>query len=268
MTASDDATSAVTELYRGHALGLTRLALMLVGDRGTAEDVVQEAFAGLYKRWPRLRERDKALTYVRSAVLNGKAVSENEERLTDALKSVGETVEPGDVLPPPFPDTPRRTSPHPLAMAAVIAASVVMVGGAAAGGYVAFDRTTGDHAGPNAAASNGRQVSVFLCVVTSSKRRCAKQNATDQQKQDIKRRLEQMPQVRSVEYESQLEAYKRIKKQFTGHKDFLASTRATDVPDSFRAQVADLQGARAVTLVMETLPGVDTVTIDPRPPRA
>jgi RNA polymerase sigma-70 factor (sigma-E family) len=66
----DDATSAVTELYRGHALGLTRLALVLVGDRGTAEDVVQEAFAGLYKRWPRLRERDKALTYVRSAVLN------------------------------------------------------------------------------------------------------------------------------------------------------------------------------------------------------
>ncbi|WP_173096931.1 SigE family RNA polymerase sigma factor [Actinomadura verrucosospora] len=69
--AAGDAADAVTELYRGHALGLMRLALVMVGDRGTAEDVVQDAFAGLYKRWPRLRDRDKALTYVRSAVLNG-----------------------------------------------------------------------------------------------------------------------------------------------------------------------------------------------------
>ncbi|MFF4240146.1 SigE family RNA polymerase sigma factor [Actinomadura geliboluensis] len=66
-----DATAAVTDLYRGHALGLTRLALLMVGDRGTAEDVVQDAFAGLYRRWPRLRDRERALTYVRSAVLNG-----------------------------------------------------------------------------------------------------------------------------------------------------------------------------------------------------
>ncbi|WUH99999.1 SigE family RNA polymerase sigma factor [Spirillospora sp. NBC_00431] len=68
--AGTDAASAITDLYRGHALGLTRLALMMVGDRGTAEDVVQDAFTGLYKRWSRLRDRDKALTYVRSAVLN------------------------------------------------------------------------------------------------------------------------------------------------------------------------------------------------------
>ncbi|MGH3240442.1 MAG: RNA polymerase sigma factor, partial [Spirillospora sp.] len=48
--AGGDAGTAITDLYRGHALGLTRLALMMVGDRGTAEDVVQDAFTGLYKR--------------------------------------------------------------------------------------------------------------------------------------------------------------------------------------------------------------------------
>ncbi|MBO2451610.1 SigE family RNA polymerase sigma factor [Actinomadura barringtoniae] len=69
--AHDDATAAVSELYRGHALGLTRLALVMVGDRGTAEDVVQEAFLGLYRRWSHVQDRDKALTYARSAVLNG-----------------------------------------------------------------------------------------------------------------------------------------------------------------------------------------------------
>jgi DNA-directed RNA polymerase specialized sigma24 family protein len=67
----DGATDLVTELYRGHALGLMRLAVMMVGDRPTAEDVVQEAFFGLYRRWPHLRDRASALTYVRSSVLNG-----------------------------------------------------------------------------------------------------------------------------------------------------------------------------------------------------
>jgi DNA-directed RNA polymerase specialized sigma24 family protein len=68
---SDDVTTAVTDLYQGHALGLLRLALMMVGDRPTAEDVVQDAFLGLYRRWSHLRDRERALTYVRSAVLNG-----------------------------------------------------------------------------------------------------------------------------------------------------------------------------------------------------
>jgi RNA polymerase sigma-70 factor (sigma-E family) len=61
----------VTRLYQAHALELTRLALVMVGERQTAEDVVQEAFLGLYRRWNRLRDPAKALTYLRSSVLNG-----------------------------------------------------------------------------------------------------------------------------------------------------------------------------------------------------
>jgi RNA polymerase sigma-70 factor (sigma-E family) len=62
---------AVTALYQAHALGLIRLAHVMLGDRSAAEDVVQEAFCGLYQRWDQLADRDKALPYVRSAVLNG-----------------------------------------------------------------------------------------------------------------------------------------------------------------------------------------------------
>ena len=47
---------AVGELYRIHALGLIRLALLIVGDQTAAEDVVHDAYLGLYRGWQRLRE--------------------------------------------------------------------------------------------------------------------------------------------------------------------------------------------------------------------
>jgi DNA-directed RNA polymerase specialized sigma24 family protein len=42
------AEAGVTGLYQAHALGLMRLAFLMLGDRSGAEDVVQEAFCGLY----------------------------------------------------------------------------------------------------------------------------------------------------------------------------------------------------------------------------
>jgi len=66
-----DASEAVTALYRRHALGLTRLAFLMLGDRQTAEDVVQEAFCGLYRAWDRISDHAHALGYVRTSVLNG-----------------------------------------------------------------------------------------------------------------------------------------------------------------------------------------------------
>jgi RNA polymerase sigma-70 factor (sigma-E family) len=61
----------VSELYVQHALGLVRLAVVMLGDRAGAEDVVQDAFLGLYRRWENLTDPAKALAYVRSCVLNG-----------------------------------------------------------------------------------------------------------------------------------------------------------------------------------------------------
>ena len=61
---------AVTALYRAHALGLIRLAVVMLGDRPAAEDAVQEAFCGLYRRWHSLSDPGKALSYVRSSVIN------------------------------------------------------------------------------------------------------------------------------------------------------------------------------------------------------
>jgi RNA polymerase sigma-70 factor (sigma-E family) len=66
-----DAQAAVTALYQIHAVGLIRLAVVMLGDRAAAEDVVQDAFAGLYRRWNHVSGKDRALGYVRVSVLNG-----------------------------------------------------------------------------------------------------------------------------------------------------------------------------------------------------
>jgi RNA polymerase sigma factor (sigma-70 family) len=47
------------------------VALVLVGDRPSAEGVVQDAFLGLYRSLHRLRDTDKVLPYLRAAVVNG-----------------------------------------------------------------------------------------------------------------------------------------------------------------------------------------------------
>jgi RNA polymerase sigma-70 factor (sigma-E family) len=66
-----EARQQVTALYRAHALGLVKLAVLMVGDQLTAEDVVQDAFLGLYRRWPALQDQEKAFSYVRASVVNG-----------------------------------------------------------------------------------------------------------------------------------------------------------------------------------------------------
>jgi RNA polymerase sigma factor (sigma-70 family) len=61
----------VDDLFRAHAVTLVRVAMLLLGDQPSAEDVVQEAFFGLYRSLPKLRDRSKALPYLRASVING-----------------------------------------------------------------------------------------------------------------------------------------------------------------------------------------------------
>ena len=46
----------LADLYREHRTRMVRLASLLVDDPNTAEDVVQEAFAGLHRHWGELRD--------------------------------------------------------------------------------------------------------------------------------------------------------------------------------------------------------------------
>lgn len=64
------ADRAVTELYSLHYRALVRLAALLVRDTPTAEEVVQDAFIAMHDGWERLRDAEKALAYMRQAVVN------------------------------------------------------------------------------------------------------------------------------------------------------------------------------------------------------
>jgi RNA polymerase sigma-70 factor (sigma-E family) len=58
----------VAALFRDHHGELVRLAVLMVGDLPTAEDVVQDVYASLHRR---TSPPDNPLPYVRAAVLNG-----------------------------------------------------------------------------------------------------------------------------------------------------------------------------------------------------
>lgn len=68
--ADRDADEAVAALYSAYYRPLVRLAVLLVHDIPTAEDVVQDSFIALHAGFRRLRDSDKALAYLRIAVVN------------------------------------------------------------------------------------------------------------------------------------------------------------------------------------------------------
>ena len=65
-----DADTAVEQLYAAHWRRWSGCRVLLVRDAGTAEEVVQDAFVAMHGRWSRLRDPDRALAYLRQAVVN------------------------------------------------------------------------------------------------------------------------------------------------------------------------------------------------------
>ena len=65
-----DADAQVERLFATEYVGLCRLATLLVGDRGRAEEIVMEAFLQTFTSWRRLRDPQAAPAYLRRAVVN------------------------------------------------------------------------------------------------------------------------------------------------------------------------------------------------------
>jgi RNA polymerase sigma-70 factor (sigma-E family) len=61
----------IGSVFAAHRHGLVRLAVLLVGDPATAEDVVQDAFLGAQRRAAHLHAPGSVLPYARASVVNG-----------------------------------------------------------------------------------------------------------------------------------------------------------------------------------------------------
>lgn len=57
-------------MFLVHYLDLVRLARLLLDDRETAEDIVQDVFAAMQSRWRKLPDEQAALRYLRTSVVN------------------------------------------------------------------------------------------------------------------------------------------------------------------------------------------------------
>jgi RNA polymerase sigma factor (sigma-70 family) len=94
----DDDPDPLGALHREHYAALVRLATLVLGDVGLAEQVTQDAFVKLQLRWGGLQRLEKAPAYLRSAVLNGARSQLRHHRVRDRYVS-RRTVAPAVATP-------------------------------------------------------------------------------------------------------------------------------------------------------------------------
>ncbi len=108
-----DADTAVAHLYAGHWRRLVGLAVLLLGESATAEEVVQDAFVALHRRWRRLDDPGAAAAYLRQAVVNGARDVLRHRQVADRHRP----------LPDPEPEGPEeralRAAEHRRVLAAL-----------------------------------------------------------------------------------------------------------------------------------------------------
>lgn len=95
-----DAEEAFRAFVRARSTALVRTAFLMVGDRGEAEDVVQEALSRVYARWSRIEHRGAVESYTRQALLREVLTRRRRRRVRHLLTADVPDVparEPGDL---------------------------------------------------------------------------------------------------------------------------------------------------------------------------
>lgn len=103
------------------------------------------------------------------------------------------------------------------------------------------------------------QVSIYLCPQQSSQPNCQGQGVTDAQKAAVRSQLEQMPEVRTVFYESEQQAFDRFKDQFRNSPVVSNNLKVGDIPQSYRVQLKDPSKFAVVSSQFDGAPGVASV---------
>lgn len=194
-----------------------------------------------------------------------------EERLRDALKTVGDTIGPADVPEPRFTVRRRGLSRPVLAMAAVAASAAAIVGGSVLGGAFSPGGGTASpvspassSASPSPSGSAASKAAVFLCLRTSPSPSCNGKNVTESQKRAIRRRLVALPSVRAIEFEDRTQTRDRYEQRSKNFAYVEQMLKSGGMPESFRVTLAPGADGKEVTMAVLGRPGVDTVIVEER----
>src|ERR1700726_3657711 len=75
-------------------------------------------------------------------------------------------------------------------------------------------------------------LSIYLCIKTSPEPQCQSNGpATDAERQQLRQRLQSMPQVQNVYYVSQHQAYSEFRQYFSNEPTLVQNTKEGDIPD-------------------------------------
>jgi cell division transport system permease protein len=104
------------------------------------------------------------------------------------------------------------------------------------------------------------ELSIYLCIKTSPQPQCQNGPSTEAQRQQIQHQLAAMPQVESVYYVSQQQAYTEFKQYFSNQQELVKQTEQGDIPDSFEVKLRNPEADyNVVASAVTGAPGVETV---------
>lgn len=107
-----------TWFLRGEYEGVVRTVFLVVGDRETARDITQEAFARLYRHWRKVSRYERPDAWVRHVAVRLAIQHVRKQRLRDTLTQVAENHESVD---PALVDIRRAVAELPPTQRAAVA---------------------------------------------------------------------------------------------------------------------------------------------------
>jgi cell division transport system permease protein len=103
------------------------------------------------------------------------------------------------------------------------------------------------------------QISVYLCTADSANTACHGAVTPAQQAQ-LQQTLTSMPQVESVTYVSQAQAYALFKQDFSNDQSYVSTVKESDMPPSFEVKLRNPEADyQIVSSAVNGAPGVDSV---------
>ncbi len=101
------------------------------------------------------------------------------------------------------------------------------------------------------------EISVFMCNAYDTGEQCATGQVNEEQKATILQTLEAHPEVESVEFESQQQAYERFQERF--QESIAESITADQLQESYRVKLKNPERYEGVVSAIAGLPGVNQV---------